>query len=105
MRVRGEAGPVDGAAGVALFMKGCAASDEMACFNSGIAYAEGKGVAVDRTLAAETFVKACELGEARGCVRAADILAATGDPAAAALVRKLREVGCAGGETAACLTP
>jgi len=76
--------PRDVARSLDLTQRACAAGDARGCNNLGVAYHNGKGVAVDRPRAAALYERACAGGSSTGCsnlgVALRDGLRGTRDP-------------------------
>ncbi|GEM_PF-917997 len=66
---------------MAMFSAGCRGSDAGACYNLGVIYSTGQGVAVDDVEGEAWMREACTLGDQDGC-EAAEELAAARDPSA-----------------------
>jgi hypothetical protein len=58
----------DDARAAALYRKGCAGRDAMACDNLAVNYRHGEGVPKDNVFAAEFYGKGCDLGDAASCM-------------------------------------
>ncbi len=57
----------------ALFAARCDRGDAEACYNLGVQYNDGEGLAVDRSKAAALYQKACDANEGDGCERLGDM--------------------------------
>jgi hypothetical protein len=91
------------AKGAALFTARCNGGDAMACFNLGVQYDQGHGVATDATKAAGLYEKACDARVADGCQRLADdYWYGIGVPADKHKGATLMKKGCALGGQWAC---
>ena len=69
MKMVGDVVPEDKEGGFALFTKGCSKDHIGACYNLGLAYANGDGVERDNNQAREYFVFTCERGLSLACDR------------------------------------
>jgi uncharacterized protein len=67
---RGNGGTPDKARAAKFFATACAGGNANGCYNLGLFYDDGTGVARNLTTAASYYVKACDAGSAGGCYNA-----------------------------------
>ena len=93
----------DPANAAALFIKGCDGDDGISCAMAGVAFKEGKGVALDVKKGVSLYEKSCTLGYAKGCYNFALALAnGDGVPADEARAVPILEKACTGKAWKAC---
>ena len=81
----------------------CENGDPLGCFNLGVFYRDGKGVAMDKTQAAALFERSCAGHNAFGCANLADLLyAGDGVPKDEKRALDLFRQACAGGHALSC---